>query len=328
MMACDTGMNNTFMGTPSVVDWDLDSMADSAYFGLVRDSNTDAFSSNDEDSGRVMKISFADEASPTSWNAPATIFNADKPLSIIPQPVPSIDKNGNHWLFFGSGRYYSSADKLNSYSQYLFGVKDLEVATTYPVTMPNLLDVTAAEVYTDGSLETSLIAPNNSTLATFDDIVENIDAYDSSKTDNTLGWYLKLPPIVGTEGGVPSTRNTTRSALLGGTLFTSVFQPSEDPCEGEGRSRLYGLYYKTGTSYPKIPPIFGSSIETIDGTVKYKTNRFVELGRGQASAPGLHSGSGDDSVKVTTQLSTGEMVQSEANTVNKIRSGRISWKDQ
>ena len=38
IISCDTGAENTFMGTPVVVDWDLNFYADTSYFGLVGDA--------------------------------------------------------------------------------------------------------------------------------------------------------------------------------------------------------------------------------------------------------------------------------------------------
>ena len=313
IISCDTGIAKTFMGSPSVVDWDLDFQGNTAYFGLVGDA--------DSASGRVMRFGFNNSAASADWTAPITLYDAGKP--IFAHIVPSIDNLGNHWLFFGSGRYFSLLDKTSTETQRLFGIKDHEDDTLYPVVTADLLDVTNAEIYTDGSLQTSIPRLDGSLMTEFDDIEEEIDLIAD-------GWYLDLPPIIGTAGIVPSTRNTTRSALAGGVLFTAAFQPSDDPCSGEGLSRLYAMYYKTGTGYPSIPPILGSSIRTVNGGIKFLTNRFVDLGRGSATAPTLHSGSGSGSgtVQVFSEMSTGHMVQTEAQTVIPIRAGRTSWKDR
>lgn len=316
MISCDSGIANSFMGTPSVVDWELDFKANTAYFGLV--------GGTDSTSGRVMRFGLNNSANPNEWTAPVTLYDSQKP--VFAQIVPSIDNLKNHWLFFGSGRYFSILDKTSTETQRLFGIKDHENEPLhpYPVTTAKLLDVTDAEIYTDGTIQSPGIQKLNGDIMTeFKEIEKEIDL-------NADGWFLDLPPIVGTAGAVPSTRNTTRSALAGGVLFTSVFQPSEDPCSGEGLSRLYGLYYKTGTAYPSIPPIFNSSIRTVNGEVKYLSNRYIDLGRGAATSPTLHSGSGsgNSSVQVFSQMSTGEMVQTKAQTVLPIRAGRISWRDQ
>ncbi len=305
------------MGTPSVVDWNLDFKANTAYFGLVGDTNST--------SGRVMRFDLANSANPNDWKTPETLFNTGKPVSA--QILPSTDNLHNHWLFFGTGRNFSTLDKTSTAEQSLYGIKDHEDPLTYPypVNSNNLLNVSDVEMYTDGTLETPIYNNiNGQWLTDFDEIEK---AIDDPKTD---GWILDLPPIVGVAGTTPSTRNTTRSSLAGGVLFTSVFEPSDNPCSGEGLSRLYGLYYKTGTAYPSVPPIFGSRIITVNGKVKYVSNRFVNLGRGAATSPTLHSGSGSgkDGLQVFSQMSTGEMVQTKAKTVIPIRAGRISWRDQ
>ncbi len=310
IIECDTSVAASFVGTPMVVDWDLDFMADSMYVGLVGDTASD--------SGRVMKMAYNNDEATTGWSALETLYITDQPISA--QVVPSFDNLGNHWLFFGSGRLAATADKTNDITQSLLGIKDMEALAAYPVTSAQIMDVTDAEVYADGTLEAnSVFAMDGTPLTTFEDLEEDMD-------DNALGWKLDLPPIVG-DPADPTTRSLTRSALLGGVLFSSVFQPSEDPCSGEGQSRLYGLYYKTGTAFPSVPPVFGTDIETIGDKVKYRVTKFVELGQGASSTPSIHSGrgSGDRGVKVFTQLSTGEMVQSEATTITTIRSGRTSW---
>ena len=133
-----------------------------------------------------------------------------------------------------------------------------------------------------------------------------------TSNNNQEGWYLDLPPIQGIAGTAPATRVINGSALAGGVLFTTAYQPGLDLCTGEGFSRLYGLYYKTGTAYPG-PAILGTCI--IVG-VEY-SNPFIELGHGFATTPSLHtgSGSGDNAVSVFTQLSTGAIIRTEAKTV-------------
>lgn len=46
------------------------------------------------------------------------------PGPITAPPTLSIDFSDNAWVYFGTGRYLSDADKTNTDSQYLFGIKD------------------------------------------------------------------------------------------------------------------------------------------------------------------------------------------------------------
>jgi type IV pilus assembly protein PilY1 len=124
-------------------------------------------------------------------------------------------------------------------------------------------------------------------------------------------------------------RNITRSALLGGALFSSVCQPSIDPCSGEGLSRLYALYYKTGTAMPGLA-ILGTQVEEVGGKIKYSSLKYLDLGRGIVTAPAIHSGSGigGGGLSVFTQLSTGDIVELKAETPQNVRTGRMSWKEE
>lgn len=320
IIVCDTGVSNTFMGTPAVVDWDLNFYADTSYFGLIGGASADT--------GQVMRFSLENDAEPGNWQLPVTFFQSNLP--VFSQPTPAIDDNNNKWIFFGSGRYFANADKISTTTQSLFGVKDDESGV--PVLLDELLDVTDVEVYTDGSLGTHLSTlfgdpfGTQASLTTFDEIEDYMDEKDDTVHNGPMGWTLDLPPIEGVQGIDPATRNVTRSALLGGVLFSSVFQPSLDSCAGEGLSRLYGLYYKTGTAYPG-PAIFGTETETSGSTLKYRSRKFVDLGIGFATAPAIHSGSGTGAagVSVFTQLSTGDILRKQVETVDSVRTGKTSW---
>lgn len=313
IISCDTGVGNSFMGSPTVVDWDLDYQADTAYFGLVGDATAT--------SGRIMRMNLAENSTPSFWDKPATFALTNQP--IVGKPSVGIDDLKNKWVYFGTGRYYVMADKTSTATQTLYGIKD--VGDGVPVTRTTLINSTDIDVYNDANqtIENGPISTSTSTqITTFPDLVTEVD-------DFKKGWYLDLPPIVGEAGVAPATRALGQSALLGGILFTSVFQPSEDPCTGEGLSRLYGLYYKTGTAYPS-PTIFGTETIVDGSTVRYRARSFVDLGRGLATSPSLHSGSGsgDNTISVFTQMSTGDVFRQPADTVESVRSGKTWWLEQ
>lgn len=323
IVACDTKVPATFMGTPVVVDWDLDFYADTSYFGLVGDANANT--------GRVMRFSLENNDDTDAWLPMITFFQSDLP--VVGQPTPAIDDNDRKWVFFGTGRHFVIADKTSVTLQSLFGVLDDETGVT--VLPADLLNVTNVEVYTDRSLNAPLATVagdpfgTQTPMTTFDEIEDYMDGEDDATADGPMGWRLELPPILGTATVDPATRNTTRSALIGGVLFSSVFQPSLDPCKGEGQSRLYGLYYKTGTAYPG-PTIFGSIAENVSGELKYRALKYVDLGGGVATSPAIHSGAGtgSDEVSAFTQLSTGDIVRQQVKTVLPVRTGKTSWSDR
>ena len=199
-------------------------------------------------------------------------------------------------MYFGTGRYYVMADKTSTAIQTLYGIKDNGSGGAVNLTT-DLINATDINVYVDGAIENGPVSSSTSTQFTlFSDLVNEVDTYKK-------GWYVDLPPIVGTAGVAPATRVLGQSALLGGILFTSAYQPSDDPCSGEGYSRLYGLYYKTGTAYPS-PTVFDTETIVVGSDVKYRARPFIELGRGLATSPAIHSGSGsgDTTVSVYTQM--------------------------
>lgn len=153
---------------------------------------------------------------------------------------------------------------------------------------------------------------------TFDQLEQGID------DEIWDGWYINLAPINGVSGTDPATRSTTQSALIGGSLFTSVYQPSIDPCESEGFSQLYGVYYKTGTAHPDR---LAFAVQYDSSTDTFTENR-IDLGLGFATAPSIHSGSGtgSDTVSVFTQLSTGSIERRVGGLVHSARSGWLSWR--
>lgn len=336
VLNCDTGIVNSFVGSPTVVDWDLDYKADVLYYGLVGWRETKV--GNDTlkyVDGRLMRMAINEKDSPTDWVGPMTVIDTKQPVSAAISL--GVDNLANRWLFFGTGRFLSSADRDTSdptnmtsiQTQSIYGVKDSynPANTSYDeeseadvirynasgVTVyDDLIDATNIEVYKDFSV---IGAPTP--IVTFQSLVSEVDK-------NKDGWFIDLPPISGTAGVAPATRTISQPALFGGILFTSVYQPSTDPCSGEGFSRLYGLYYKTGTAYPGV---FKSLVNL---AADEAAPAFVELGRGFSTSPSIHSGTdtGSDKVNIFTQLSTGEIFRQEAGTEENIRSGKTSWRDR
>lgn len=293
IISCDTGVLNSFVGDPIAVDWELDYKADSVYFGIVGDKNANT--------GQVMRFAINGKDDPGDWTSPKTLMNNSQP--VMAGVTPGIDETGQKWVFFGTGRFFVSVDQSSTATQSIYGVKE----SGSEILKTGLIDISYAKVQTDGNVAGVSGATNVDLLKTL--------------ISTKKGWYLDLPPIQGVAGTSPATRVINSSALAGGVLFTSAYQPGIDPCTGEGFSRLYGLYYKTGTAYPN-PSVFGTDFT---GGVEYAKS-YIELGHGFATTPSLHTGSGtgDDSVNIFTQLSTGTIIRTEASTGN-VRSGLESW---
>jgi Tfp pilus tip-associated adhesin PilY1 len=301
ILACDTGIANSFIGDPISVDWNLDYRDDNVYFGVIGDTEAT--------SGRAMRFSMNGDHDAGNWVGPTTLIDTAQP--VVAAVAPGLDGTDQKWIFFGTGRLFDSPDQLTTATQSIYGIKEDGVTT---VLKADLFNVTDVEVETDGDLIGA-----GATINTFRDLENDIVA-------NYDGWYLDLPLIQGTAGTDPATRVINASALAGGVLFTTAYQPGLDLCTGEGSSRLYGLYYRTGTAYPS-PSVLGTYTSTITGD-EY-SSKFIELGHGFATTPSIHTGARNagNEVSVFTQLSTGAVIRTEAETVFSVRSGMQAWNE-
>jgi type IV pilus assembly protein PilY1 len=160
----------------------------------------------------------------------------------------TLDTSSNSWVFFGTGRFLSTADKTSTDRQYLVGVKDKVVSGTCTEgTSPtgclqeNLLDVTSASV--SGSSVTGV-----GSISTFSDLVSTIQNGTASVSAKD-GWVLQLVAADST-AGLGAERVIVNPTLIGGALFSPTFMPYTDTCTAAGKSFVYGTYYLSGTGYP------------------------------------------------------------------------------
>ena len=116
-------------------------------------------------------------------------------------------------------------------------------------------------------------------------------------------------------------RHLGQAALLGGLLTYTGYQPYSDICQAEGRSFLYGVHYQTGTAW----------YESVFGTYNNGTNTYVKdrlsLGRGLATTPSLHVGTGDNAATAFVQTSTGAIVGIEQTNPGVVKSSVVSWRE-
>ena len=149
----------------------------------------------------------------------------------------------------------------------------------------------------------------------------NIDECVSPLYQNCVdGWVKDFWPYQDRE------RNLGQATLLGGLTTFTTYQPFADPCRAEGEAYLYGVYYKTGTSW----------YEDVFGIITKSNTKFVSdklsLGQGLATTPNLHVGSGDqdgEGPKAFIQTSTGAIreIKQENLPVKTYRTGRSKWKE-
>ncbi|ROR34993.1 pilus assembly protein [Inmirania thermothiophila] len=295
----DTGVPGTFVGDFATVDWDLDQLDDTVVVGLIGDA--------DADTGGLYRIELGETDDPASWTHGLLIDTA-APVSTA--AVPAIDLDLNRWILFGTGRLLVEADKSSTATQALYGLR-LPASAATSVTTSELLDVTGVDVFTDGSTD-------HATYTTFSDLYDAINGSSAS----FKGWKRELEAST---GGEPSERVVSDPRLFGKVFFASAYTPNNNLCEAEGTSRLYGLYFLTGTARPELE-VFGTAAT---GTGKLEVLERIDLGWGVASSPALHVGSGKSGGEITvyTQTSTGTIQVEDAEVSSSVRSGEINWRE-
>lgn len=302
-------------------------------------------------------------STPDEWEM-KLLLDAKAPIT----GAPGIGWDGfNYWIYFGTGRFFDKDDKTDQDPNYFFGVKEpvinwLDCASSQDQTWDEVIfDITATSFAPDstpgsrglfradhtlvvdrktivptlnldsyvycetGSTDTECqldamgLTPLTGDYYSFNDILDYIVG-DCDATDTTKkgidGWYRKFRD--------PRERNLGQSTLLGGLNTFTTYQPSSDKCTAEGISFLYGVHYQTGTAW----------YEDVIGTYTYGSDTIVRdklsLGRGLATTPSIHVGTGPNDATAIIQTSTGEIVEvgEKDLPIPPLKPGKTAWTDQ
>jgi len=331
---------NSFMGDAVALDTNLDYRADVTYQGM----NKKGTGADPPWVGKMNRLTTnSGDPTPTTWgwtqkptDLLATFSCWPKPCTgvtkvgpVAAAPAVTVDDGGKFWVFFGTGRYYTAAEKVSTDIQWFYGVKDLVVtggctpSSVENCGMTDLVNVSSATVCTvcTGN-QVNGVGGVTTLLGT---AATTLQGYVQSKD----GWYTTLP--------ASRERVLVGPALIGGTVFFPSFVPLLDVCSGEGDSYLYALFYQTGSAYKE------SVVGTYDGGGgNTNVSRSISLGSvGAASQVGVHigaAGTGTDGTSSGTGCA-GRMtavVQSSSGTVSQactkpalsFWSRYLSWVDQ
>jgi type IV pilus assembly protein PilY1 len=226
-------------------------------------------------------------------------------------PAVTVDDANKLWVFFGTGRYFGSADKVDNTVQRLFGIKDSVLSNTCTETSTtschdnDLVDVTNAVICIVCSGSTNQVTdPTNPGVTTFNGTgTTSMIGLVASKD----GWRITLPgpvtltdPVTLVTTNYAAERSVVNPTLVAGTIFFPTFAPTNDFCASDGASYLYALFYKTGTA--STAPVIGTTTSGSNTNVTTKTS----LGIGLASSGTIHCG---QSCSYNTQMSTGAFTQ-------------------
>jgi type IV pilus assembly protein PilY1 len=316
---------SSFAGDLIASDYDLNGLAESLYFGSVRDTGL----GSDQFGGAFWKIAINGDINPDNWtaslmmslksgDAATTTGKFGRPVTI--RPTLGLNNRGAPMVFFGTGRFFDSADKATYGPQRIYGIIDTSLLNFsdaqfggVPLASGKLANVTGLNIYTDETVDGT---GTPSSVSNFTDLKNIFD------TAAYVGWYRDLQ----TSGTNPSERVVSSQTLLGSILLTNTYTPGTSICTGLGTSAIYGLNYKTGTSDPSLD-FFGT---TTSGS-KQAVNPSTSLGQGLPAPPSLHlgsaKGSADKKVTACIQTSTGAIVCKDILTLNPVNSGEQSWRE-
>jgi type IV pilus assembly protein PilY1 len=325
----------SFLANPIAVDFDLATTTDNVtgetlWTGEAIYVASDGCNATGSE-GQVFRIKTNQDEDPNNWTK-GVFFNPNTTAGdhqhINSALSVAKDDKGRIWVYFGTGRFWSTLDRQSRYLEYqnsFYGIKepvDANGALTYATPgaqKGNLLNVTGIEVIEEGEGEyNNLFLPIGASVSnhdddgniTFSDLLAEVDARD--------GWYLNF-----SETGE---RNLGQAAILGDIVTFSTFVPNNDLCQYEGESYLYGLYYKTGTAYwkgvLKTNDNNGTGIDPDTNKVIYK----LDLGKGYSETPNIHTGREEGS-KAFVQTSTGAIIGIEQMNPGITKSKKASWEE-
>jgi len=320
---------DAFTNTPVAFDKSMNYNTDSVYVAAnYNDKTSEVFRLTiPQKDSTEFKSWGTDGSSPEYISDPASSSWTITKLLQSPRPISasitlSVDRKDNAWLYLGTGRYLANTDKTNTDQNYLIGIKDPffnpdlpDCNFSYPAVECEINklsseenpinDMFDADAYSvSGELEVE--GPEGET--TFTAMVTE------SRRNVYQGWFRNLIA----ETGLPSERVVNKGAVLGGILLMPTFMPDTDPCRAGGTSRLFAVYYETGTAF------FRKIFDQDDGEGPIMD--VVDLGDGIASSLSMHSGR-QSGGKVYVQKSTGEILEIDIDPAFNIKSGPEYWLD-
>ncbi len=328
----ETTESNAYMSSASSIDYGLTNKVDGIYMASSYQDGSSIWR------GNIYKINTwtGTEPShlPANWSS-GIMYDGSDGGPVTSGVSLSVDSKGNVWTFFGTGRYLSLADKIDQNQQYFFGLKDPFFNPDHDQSAPNdfyfnpgnastltkndLFDSNGIAVTTGRNVYTgscpSTCTPYG-TNGTWDEFVTDVRTYD--------GWYLNLEP----PGGLPSERVISKASVLGGVVFFPGYAPNDDVCGFGGDSSFYGVYFETGTAFPKIVLPGGYVDTTIGGESATIVTTRIDLGSGAPPpAAGFHVGQ-QEGAKAFLQMSTGQVIELDVETAFNLKSGLTFWRER
>ena len=297
----------SFISDPVCVDLDVGSRngsgqfsTDLVYFGTVAGSSIIA-------TGKVYRLRTGNGL-PKDWDT-SILVDVGEPVSAA--PAITVDEKDRLWIYFGTGRLFNRDDVTQTAQMDFFGVTEPTTDGTMnwdSVSTQQLFDSNKIAV-THGSCGEEKYAPdcvgiiqmNEGSNSTMD------WAWLTSNLDQASGWKHTF-----TDAGE---RVLSQAAVLGGAVVFTSFAPTQEICALDGTSRLWTLYYKTGTPY------FWPSLRQPSGEFPAS----IEIGRGPAANPTVQT-SEKHTLNAFTQSTTGKILNIGIEPPLPFKSGCLFWR--
>ncbi len=292
--------SESYLATDLVaVDYDRNFRTDIFYYGWVESGS----GQTDWDGG-VGRLRVEDKnkdtSSPQNWDV-HKLIDAGRPVTSAPNVT---FKEDDVWVYFGTGRYFVSADTgIADTQQYFVGVKEPKktdgtgynfntVALNNIDNLSNWVLSSNIEVLSGENGKLECIGGGDYCLPTdvayFDELAEYL------VEDAKHGWVRELPS---------QEMVVSQPSLFGGAVSYTSYKPSTDECSGQGSSSLTSVYAFTGTAWVKN--IFGEPDDADnDGYVDY----IRDIGKGLSLTPTIHIGD-EPGATMYVQSSTGAVTK-------------------
>ncbi len=301
----------SFIGDPIAIDLDVGTndptkefKADVIYYGTIAGDPNNA-------TGKLYRLvtnNTQETSNLVTWIGNATLLSAGKPFAAAASVA--LDAEQNIWVYAGSGRFFTRNDIQQTQSMSFYGIKEPKASATttwesvnpldlFNSTQITLANATCGSQFTKSCVQVIKTEGSTNTTLTWDAMV--------TLANSKPGWERSFP-------GQPLERVLGQAAVLGGTVLFTSYIPSEDPCEIEGRSRLYAVYYTTGTPY--YIPILSNAEDPFAVA--------VDLGKGLALTPNIHVGEKSKGTAFI-QTSTGAIATVELAMPLPFKSGVFYW---
>lgn len=319
---------NAFVGDFVAADWESESDGgyadDAVYFGTVSGGVSSS-------SGDLMRLRLGEGGSLIS-GASISRFVERTPGNSLDQPFSGLAftrrKNGESWVFTGSGRFYNPFDQLNEGQMSYYGIREKVDSTTDMLTYDTVVlsdevvDVRGIQVeYIEGESNGRVFNSAGSTPFNVGPDAVSVGTFNELKqvtSKSEQGWYFDF------EDPSPDTSvqalHAGRSDGFGTQVAFTEYLPSGSACKPLGNTYLNFVHFQTGTASPFSA--FGA-LRTLgeNNTGANISDRSIYFSSGFVRDVEFVDGS------ITGQGSLGELVKRERPQEARVRNNRMSWRE-